>query len=485
MIIDLQQAPNNFKAKLYDVCVCGSGPAGVTLARIIASSGKSVAILEGGTLEYSEQSQQLYQGKSVGENDFNAAQTARLRFLGGTSNHWSGMCSYFDAYDFNNTVNNELPGWPIEHKEVLKYFNHAKTILDLPENAFTKTTTWPGKNFKPFNFVMSPPTRFNAKYKDELQKSKRIDLYLNANLTNVQFKDNLSTVDYFEVQNYHLKKTLIRAKQYVLAMGALENARTLLVNNKQLKTGIGNQSDLVGRCFMEHLNVKFGRFVATEAKFWMAGGVNIQPNEQLIIKNKIGNGVISFEPNAKPQSYGRTKAIKQALRNFTCKSESITNLSRKLIDFDCEGDGVIGSLLEQTPNLNSRVLLDTEKDMFGLPKLILNWQLNEFDRHTIKTIGLEASKELARLGVARVQLRDFVLDTSLPMKDFYPHAHHMGTTRMASSPKYGVVDTNSKVFGTDNLYVAGASVFPTGGGCNPTFTLTMLASRLGQHLTKL
>lgn len=484
MIIDLQLSPGAVAPKIYDVCICGSGPAGITLARILANSGKQVAIIEGGGLEYSEQSQQLYQAKSIGENDLNAAQTARLRYLGGTSNHWSGMCSYFDEFDFSNKMHPHLPSWPINRQEVFKYFNDAKHILDLPEDAFLNQASWAGKNFKHFMYALSAPTRFNSKYKDEIQSSERIDLFINANLTKVQLKDNLSTVDYLEVQNFKHKKTQFKATQFVLAMGALENARTLLANNTQIKTGIGNQSDLVGRCFMEHINVQFGRFVVEDVKFWSNGGLNIQPSEQLIKQHQIGNGVISFDPSASPVSYGRTKALKQALRGLICKSNTVTRLSRKLVDFNCEGDGVISSLIEQSPNLNSRVTLDKEKDTFGIPKLVLDWQLNELDRHTIKTIGLEAAKELAKLGLARVQLADFVLDTSLPMKDFTPHAHHMGTTRMAATSKHGVVDSNLKVFGTDNLYMAGASVFPTGGGCNPTFTLTMLATRLGNHLAK-
>jgi choline dehydrogenase-like flavoprotein len=58
----------------------------------------------------------------------------------------------------------------------------------------------------------------------------------------------------------------------------------------------------------------------------------------------------------------------------------------------------------------------------------------------------------------------------------------MGTTRMASCPEEGVTDANCRVFGTDNLYVAGSAVFPTGPSYSPTFTILALTRRLGQHL---
>jgi choline dehydrogenase-like flavoprotein len=47
----------------------------------------------------------------------------------------------------------------------------------------------------------------------------------------------------------------------------------------------------------------------------------------------------------------------------------------------------------------------------------------------------------------------------------------------------GVVDTDSRVFDTTNVYVAGASIFPTGGMANPTLTILALTLRLADHLT--
>jgi choline dehydrogenase-like flavoprotein len=60
--------------------------------------------------------------------------------------------------------------------------------------------------------------------------------------------------------------------------------------------------------------------------------------------------------------------------------------------------------------------------------------------------------------------------------------HHIGTTRMSHSDVDGVVDSNCKVFGIDNLYVAGSSVFTTCGWGSPTFLIVALAQRLADHL---
>ena len=62
--------------------------------------------------------------------------------------------------------------------------------------------------------------------------------------------------------------------------------------------------------------------------------------------------------------------------------------------------------------------------------------------------------------------------------------HHMGTTRMHSDPKQGVVDPNCQVHDVANLYIAGPSVFPTGGYANPILTIVALSVRLADHIKK-
>jgi hypothetical protein len=61
--------------------------------------------------------------------------------------------------------------------------------------------------------------------------------------------------------------------------------------------------------------------------------------------------------------------------------------------------------------------------------------------------------------------------------------HQSGTTRIADAPNEGVVDTNLKVFGTQNLYICSCSVFPTSGQANPTYFIGAFAVRMAHHLS--
>lgn len=123
-------------------------------------------------------------------------------------------------------------------------------------------------------------------------------------------------------------------------------------------------------------------------------------------------------------------------------------------------------------------------DRFGIPKTRLDYRLSELDRSTITKGALKVAQIFAEQDFGRIRMEDWILDEEQVMPDFGELAghHHMGGTRMASTPKEGVVDSNCLVFGTQNLFIAGSSVFPSGGHANPTFSIVQLSLRLADHL---
>jgi choline dehydrogenase-like flavoprotein len=469
----------------YDVCVCGTGPAGMTVARKLASSGKRVLLLEAGGLTYGNQSQEIYDGTNIGLECW-ALTIRRLRYFGGTSNHWGGRCGIFDPIDFEQRELFGLPGWPISREDVLAHLNEAREILDLGDQNLDSpySAILAGSKFKLSGFATSPPTRFATKYINEVKASGNIDAFVNANLVSLQFGEDGNRLAQIVVRNYKGDESKVIANQYVLALGAIENARILLNSDKQVPGGVGNGSDMVGRCFMEHVRVAAGRFLISDAPIWSTKptrGIDLVPTDGFMREAKLGNGIISFNDRTTPKSDGRLRVFKQAVRLAFCESSSLTEVARQLVDYNCPGDSVIDTNIEQTPNADSRVTLDSDKDALGLRRVRLNWQLNDVDRHTVRTLAIASAKEMARLDLARVQLADFILDPDHEL-EVDGIGHHMGTTRMSASPQHGVVDWNSKVHGISNLYVAGSSVFPTGGGTNPTLTIVMLALRLADHI---
>ena len=132
-------------------------------------------------------------------------------------------------------------------------------------------------------------------------------------------------------------------------------------------------------------------------------------------------------------------------------------------------------------NPESRVVLSDEIDKFGVPKTSLDWRLTEIDIRTIRDTALLAAREfgVANEGRMVITLPDSDEDIA---SEIYGDWHHMGTTRMSENTETGVVDKNCKVHDNDNLFIAGSSVFPTGGHSVPTLTIVALAIRLARHL---
>ena len=462
----------------YDFCIIGGGPAGITLALRLAEAGWRVVLLEGGGHEYSQQSQDLYQCTSSGLEAY--IHNTRLRFLGGTSNHWAGRCRPFEASDFSVPPPGGIPGWPIAYAEIERYLPAAMAIVDLPEGAHFQANNVSrlGDDFVPDEFLLSPPTRFAQKYAKALEQTPGLDVFIHCNCVDLEFDHAADRVKAVVVSDYDLHRERVIARQFVLAMGAVENARQLLNSESLAAAGVVKPDGFVGRCFMEHLNVDLGTFILNSGK--VDKPRQYFTTDAFVAEYHAGKGNVSATVLDEVTNYGRTAQVKDFLETLSCDM-GIAHKIDFIAKFNCPGDGVLSTMIEQFPNLQSRLSTLQEKDALGVAKVNMNWVLSGDDRQTIKCIGVELAKRFAESGLAFVKLNDFVHDTSLPLK-MSPHAHHMGTTRMAASPDAGVVDPDCKVFGTDNLYIAGSSIFAKGGASNPTMPLLQFALRLADHL---
>jgi choline dehydrogenase-like flavoprotein len=138
---------------------------------------------------------------------------------------------------------------------------------------------------------------------------------------------------------------------------------------------------------------------------------------------------------------------------------------------------------EQAPNADSRVVLDSTVDSFGMPRARLDWRITELEQRTLTEFASRVADEFQRLGLGKIRLAgppDLARrDSPGAARDIY---HHMGTTRMSESALTGVTRPDLRCHDVDNLYIAGPSVFPTSGIANPTFTALALTLRLADHL---
>ena len=496
-----------------DLCIVGAGAAGISMAMDWIGASQRVLLLEAGGFEYDARMQELYRGEIVGLPYF-PLQAARLHYFGGTTGHWAGFCSPFDPIDF--AVRDWVPhsGWPFERAHLDPYYARAQCVLELGPYEYD-VAGWQRRDPKLVPFPLDPsvvftkmwqfsaPTRFGARYRDTIVGAKNVQLYTNAIVREIDPNEDVTAVDGLRVRTLEGRELRVRAKHYVLATCSIQNARLLLASNSRVAAGLGNAHDLVGRYFMEHLEMPSGAFIelgdraANGAMYAFDWGVTkargeLALNEAVQRKRRVLNATVSLNPrsldeegmstfqrmNPSVMDERRRTGRQGPTRSSAAGSGDTSQPHRGPREFHLQ------TRQEQAPNPASRVTLSAERDELGMPRAKLDWRLTELDRRSFRDFYDVLGRELGRAGVGRVQMRPWVLekpDAAWP-SSVGGGWHHMGTTRMHADPKQGVVNPDCQVHGIANLSVAGAAVFPTAGAANPTLTLVAMTLRLSDHL---
>lgn len=476
-----------------DLAIVGSGPAGMSIALACIDSGLSVVLIESGGLEAETVSRSLNQGKNIGQGYY-PLDRARSRHLGGSSNCWAGWCAPLDKSDFESHDWIPKSGWPISYQEVTKYYPEAGRRLELDDRPFEtkpwarkKAPVWQlGDGFESAVYKFSPPTRFGTRYRPQLLVAKSLTCLINATVTQIDVAPQGNRITGLRVQHTQgNRKVHVVARRYVLATGGIENARLLLASRKTLPKGIGNTHDNVGRYFMEHPHLHSeGRFYRTQA----------MPPIKLYTRHKHQGQIIKAYVRIPEHLRKEKQLLNLALCIEPVHRTKLSSIHRDLIEATAETDGQTLAMdkkkqpklmscdlrAEQVPNYNSRVILADDSDHLGVPRIQLDWKLTAIDKASMRRTQSYFAKRLMIKGWSRFLLR---LDESEAFpKRLKGGCHHMGTTRMADKADDGVVDSDGRVFGVDNLFVAGSSTFPTGGASNPTLTIVALALRMADRL---
>lgn len=509
MHIDARTVENNSLIE-GDLCIVGAGAAGISMALQWIGKPYKVILLEGGGFDYEAQMQEMYKGRTTGQPYF-TLESSRLHYFGGSTGHWAGYCSTFDAIDFKKRDWVPHSGWPITLADLNEFYPTAHNILELGHYSYDPAY-WlqQDPSLKPLElnnsvvwnkiWQFSPPTRFGTKYRDAIVKAPNVHLYTYANVTGIEANENVSSIQQLTVKNLAGKQHTVRAKKVVLACCAIQNARLLLASNKQSPRGLGNNNDLVGRYFMEHLEIPSAELLLPKArtlKFYELQFFHTKMRAELALTEQqqqqlqILNGTAALSPKqdvqqqtAAPSTDTTTPAPDENLKGWEQSEKYFKEGKLPAPEFKPHKVYELYTRMEQSPNPSSRITLDTTTDALGLPRAMLHWQLTPLERTSIRKLYEVIGQQMGAAGIGRVRMLDWLHNEN---NTTWPSLlgggwHHMGTTRMHNDPQQGVTDSNCKVHGIDNLYIAGSSCFTTGGAANPTLTLIALTLRLSNHL---
>lgn len=511
MQIDASQLPNGSLIE-SDLIIIGGGLAGISIARWLMDSGLDVAVLESGGERVDPEVQALYEGTArmvgpAGERrsiDEYLVQS-RIRAYGGSGNAWGGKCAPLRRVDFERRGWIPESGWPISREELDPYYDRACDLLEMPRFDFDlaqpldparppilvgenrSLTTVPRLHTAVTGRTGGPPWE---RFKASILGRPNTRVCLNANVLEIVPRPDGAMIDRLEVACLNGKRHEARGRAYVLATGGIENARLLLSSDSVHAKGLGNEHGVVGRYFSGHVTYRVPRSDGGTSVFFSGGPANFDLYASRDRSEVWGVVATSREAQQREELPNFTTTLNPPPSSIDARDAAVVGLAAL-------ADGELRSLpsrramrqrflpvyfmCEQAPNPESRITLSEERDELGMRRVDLSWSYSADDfRGMQRSIGF-VRRELGRAGTGRVQYAGGPGDY---LARFSPSRHHIGSTRMHAQPQRGVVDADCRVHGVSNLWIAGSSVFPTGGIANPTLTILALAARLSDRLRR-
>lgn len=516
MLRDARRVPADSEIDT-DLCIVGSGASGIALALEMIGRRCRVVVLESGDTEPCGAAQALASAVSEGRH-YRDLDASRVRALGGTTHVWGGWSRPLDECDFEAREWVPHSGWPFDRAHLDPYYARAHSLCRLGAYEYAADRCSEGGLHRgaPHGDVEEvmfriAPTRFGSEHTGILRAAPNVIVMLHANALALTLRGDARTARGVHVATLAGNRFTVAARIVVLAAGGLENPRLLLASSGQGPRGVGNAHDLVGRYFADHLHIPVGSFtpgtLASARRYQvrrcegvgLRAGLSLTPAARR--RERLLGCAITLHNCADPHdllSPGPTRGGYRSLRVLTYAlrrgrlpeglaghlgtvmrhADEAFTLSYRKLRPPAPTRMTVGMRAEQSPNPASRIRLDESVDALGARRARLDWRYTEQDLRSVAAAQLLLARSLAP-----GQLDIFPEDGPDGWaRRLAPGAHHLGTTRMHADPRSGVVDPSCRVYDTTNVYVAGGSVFPTGGWAPPTLTIIALAIRLADHL---
>lgn len=468
-----------------DTCIIGGGPAGLTLADALTRRGSRVVVLESAAATPDPEANALNQG-TISGGPLQPLGESRARAVGGTTAIWStyrdgvvgGKFVRLDPIDFEARDLTPWSGWPLSRSDLDPWYDAAHLVAGLEIPPGDGSLTHDGHPLLPFpddgltntEYYWGRADIFTHTLPAALRASTLATFLVGATAIGFEVGDDPARLNGVRWRGSGGTSGVVRARTIVCAAGAVENARLLLAHHRDL----GRPSPYwLGRGFMEHPidrsltlitrhpalspQAGFYAFADTGPRARLVGRIGL--SEKLQRAQALRNASLRLFPV-------RHRFLMRQLRQLAHRlGRTPPTTYRILLD------------LEQAPHPDNRVTLADQLDRFGCPRAHLHCQWRPEDEAVRLRLQAVIRDEFARCNAGTVVIN--------PVPPLEPGVHHhAGTTRMHHDPEHGVVDAQLRVHGTRNLYLLGASVFPTCGVANPTLTVLALALRLADQLTR-
>ncbi|SEB46771.1 GMC oxidoreductase [Terriglobus roseus] len=507
--------------ELFDVCIVGAGAAGTVLALELSRAGRRVILMESGGPTLEEPSQKLYDTDVIGQ-PHTGVHKGRFRAWGGTTIRWGGQILELEPIDFAHRDWVAHSGWPITKDDLFPFYATAFEFEGLIASLHHDEEVWRavgeelpdlGSELEPYFTRWCPQPNFARLHGAEMAASSRVSSVVHANLMDVVLEDDGVHVRKAVFRSLNGNQATVRAREFVLAIGAIETSR-LLLHLQESHDERWNPNGLVGTGFQDHVDCDV---------------VNVRPLDRERFLGSFTNvllGGYKYHPKFRLSSLAQSEyRVLNVAGTFAFRDSSdeiagaIKSTGRRLLRGawgEMDGAQVVHLLAnfpmllrqawsykvnhrvynspdaalslrvhcEQEPDGASRVTLADERDALGMRRARLDWRISLTELDTIRTFLDVAGRNLKEQKIAELVPTIDLRDDAALRERCDDGLHHIGGTRMSAIPTDGVVDVDLRLHGIPNLSLCSASVFPTGGYSNPTHTVLALAVRLARRLAR-
>lgn len=489
--------------------IVGGGPVGIYLAYLLSQAGRSVVLVEAGG-RVVDSSRNEVATRSVGA-PFVGHSLGRTFGLGGTSVVWGGQLAEFEPADF--------AAWPIGYADVAdRYAGVYRHLAIAPEpqsvyRARMGGETEPDAEIERLITHWLPQQNFARIFKKEVVQAPNIPVLLGAVANGIVFDGDRARA--LRVRTADGQDGTIAGSHFIFCNGTLEIVRFFL--SMARAGGVPWQTNAsIGKRFQDHPCAKIGTAEISDEKRFrdyfenaIAGRAvklhpKLHPRQDRRRPDDIGIcGFFSFRSDIQ-ENIGNIKWMLRSLHSGA-EGTSLRTLPRDLLTLIKVFGPIAGRFVrdrrimaffdrsvdfmaqcEQRPSPDSQIrLTDEAHPLPGLWGIDIDWRLDADEMiAALHRFATNVDAYLGSRGVARLAIDERVAAADPAfvetMVDVY---HHAGGMCMAASPADGVVDPDCRVWGTANVFVGGASVFPSSSHANTTFTALALVSRLAERLT--
>jgi choline dehydrogenase-like flavoprotein len=520
LLIDLQQS--HFPSHLRpDVLIIGAGAVGLATAASLVRRGAEVAVLEAGSTSLEKRSQQFFEAATWRGYPLEGLHAGRLRVLGGTTNAWPGQLVPFDPVVFEHRPWVSDEAWPIDRETLEPYYRKAFEILGLAQNK-SDEEVWRalrvpmpdlGDDLDVFLTRWTPEPRFALLFQNEILHHPKLHVLVNAPVTGLSLAADGNTVQKVVVRRGDGATFGMSARHIILANGTIEIARLLSLDLAEGAKAPWARNPWLGQGFVDHVDAYAGAVIPIDkARFHrmfdniLLHGLKYSPRVKLAgtaqRKRRLLGIAAGFLFNSQyKEDLDRLKILMKTLLRGKVDS-SLLEIPARTVPvarialpmaarylrhrraYNPADQGIQLRLsCEQVPLQESRLQLRPDRDALGMPMVNVEWMIDGIELETMAQFCDMLVERFRREQLARIELNP-MLSARDPafLSQIDDGNHQMGMARMSSTEKNGVVDADLRVFGSRNLYVAGAATFPTTGFENPTFTAITLGLRLADHL---